>query len=433
FHYFSPTLFHSPLIVCNEIKEDRYCSNSFIAALPGSTALAWAVEAINKKKLGLEPPNRETGPYFLREALRHGPYQQLPTAAFYPYLYNEPLSSILNRDLTHTWAIHVWGASWFDEEQMTHKAMQRLKKGDIEECRAVISENDSKEGWMLSSFCDAVETARINILNTVKHPIGINLARHSFTASPFHFLKVAFFLLEHKSDALVWQIGAGDGIVADPLRPLLINFDPQALLVEPNPYLFQELEKNYAKNKNANFIKAAVGLSKGKMVLNAVNPFKVIEKGLPEWARGISSAYQNKNPIGGVNSDPATSELIRECIESIDVELIEVADLLEKCHGIHPSIIMIDIEGMDDIVLKQIIHQGLLPEIIYYEIQCMPPVRRVEMEELLNENYTLIKYVNDVVAYRKDFFSTYCDTIYIQHGISNVYEDAIKIIAGVDL
>jgi len=44
--------------------------------------------------------------------MAHGEYLRLPSDAFYPYLYDEPYSRILFKDLSRTYGIHIWGGSW---------------------------------------------------------------------------------------------------------------------------------------------------------------------------------------------------------------------------------------------------------------------------------------------------------------------------------
>ena len=51
----------------------------------------------------------------------------------------------------------------------------------------------------------------------------------------FELLKVACWAFEKKSELVVWQIGAADGILVDPIRPLMVRFNPVSVLLEPNP------------------------------------------------------------------------------------------------------------------------------------------------------------------------------------------------------
>jgi FkbM family methyltransferase len=420
YNYFDPAQFNCPLIVCNEIKADTYCSIGFIASEPAHPVLRWAVEEIIKRPLGLAPPNRETGPYFFKEALMHGPYMKLPTENFYPYLYNEPLSAVIERDLSKTYGIHIWGGAWFEEEQNFKKVLQRLGKGDIEECRLLLSKLSPQIASPIEDFCQSIQRTREEMLNTIKHPIGINFCQLS-AVTPFEFLKTSFFLLDQEPEAIVWQIGAADGILSDPLRPLLIKYDPISILLEPNPYLFKKLKNNYANNKNIKFIPAALAATKGSISLNAINPLKIKEKGLPDWAYGISSVFKDRNAIGGIDSDPKTTQLINECLETIEVLAIDVFDLLKESQGKHPEILVIDAEGLESTLLRAILSASINPSIIYYEIQCMPASEIKILEKELDVNYVLIKLPTDTIAYKKDFFTRYCDYLFIQYGMPTIY------------
>lgn len=429
YHYFDSSQFTSSLVVCNEIKSDEYCSTCFIAAEPDHPVLKWAIEEIIKRPLGLAPPNHETGPYFFKEALMHGTYQKLPTECFYPYLYNEPLSATIERSLSKTYGIHIWEADWFGEEQNFRKVLQRLEKGDIEETRHLLSKLPYPVATLIEDFCQSIQHTREEMLQTFKHPISVNFHHHT-VFTPFDFLKISFFLLEQDPDAVVWQIGAADGILADPLRPLLINFDPFSILLEPNPYLFEMLKQNYANNKNVKLIPAALGTAKGRLTLNAINPSKAKGKALPDWVIGISSTFKDKNPIGGLNADPVTTQLINECLETIEVNAIDVFDLLQESQGRHPAILVIDVEGLEYSLLSAIFSASIKPSIIYYEIQCMPPSEIKMLENQLKEDYVLINLINDTIGYRRDFFMQYCDYLFIQYGKPTIYSEVQKIITG---
>jgi FkbM family methyltransferase len=215
--------------------------------------------------------------------------------------------------------------------------------------------------------------------------------------------------------------------MVDPLRPLLINFDLPAVLLEPNPYLFESLTRNYARNRNAILLNAAFGDTAGTLLLNAVNPAKVREQGLPDWVRGLSSAFRNRNALGGHTIDPATTRLINTCIETITARMVSVTDLLQATGNQPPDIVTVDAEGMDFTVIDAIVRAGIKPRLLHFETQCLPPSEREQLARLLAADYFVVPFGNDSVAYRRDFLFAYCEHLYIDHGITTLFGPALKV------
>lgn len=426
FQYFDVDITGPELIACNEVDSDDICSIGFIASPPRHDVLGWAIRQLAGRALNLKPPPSDTGPKFFRQALSQGAFKKIPKASFYPYLWNEPFSAIFERDISRTFGIHVWGSSWYNETQMLKKAMRRLEQGDVEEAEKIVAGYGSEAACVIKDTCQSARAARLASLSAAKHKApgsAPNISNKAF----FEFLKVGLYLLSKEPNSLVWQIGAADGILTDPLRPLLVNFDMPSVLVEPNPYLFESLTRNYAANKNAKLVNAAFNHTSGTLLLNAVNPSKSREKKLPDWVRGISSAYSDRNAIGGLTIDEATTRSISECIEAIDVKTVGVDCLLEFNKGRHPEIVVIDAEGMDFIIVEAIVRSGVRPLILQIEMQCLPADERNRLNQLLANEYITIRFGADMVAYRKDLFSSYCDHLYVENGISAIYGHAFGV------
>ena len=426
YHALEDELLDNELVVCNESNDDNICSIGFIAAKPGAKALAWAVNTLMQRELNRRPPNEETGPWFFREALHHGPYKMLPFKSFYPYLFNEPFSALLNRDLSSTYGIHVWGGSWLNNQQKLIKVIDRIRLGDVDEAISMSSEIPD-DGININEYAKAARRARQLVMDAAKNSM---LEGHLKVENqmPLELIKAGFYLMNQSSDLLVWQIGAADGILVDPIRALMVNFDPTSVLVEPNPYMYARLVKNYRNNRRAKFVQAALCAEPGEMTLNAINPEKAKVNGLPEWALGISSAYMDRNAIGGLTINEEIASLIGKCIESIDVTAVDVDYLLSLNEGRSPEIVVIDVEGMDAQIVQLILNKNIRPTIIQFEVQCLPQSELDSAMTLLKEEYVILGFGNDGVAYKKDFIKTYCEQIYVGSGVHTIYRDAIKFV-----
>jgi len=429
YHYLDWQKIEAGLIVCNEVESEEFCSIGVIAAIPGNGILERALHALIEKPLNLHPPNVETGPFFFKEMLAFGLHFNLRTETFYPYPFNEPFASILGRDLAETYGIHVWRGAWLKEEEVLQNILDRLKWGDLIEPASLAADAGLNVKQLVDSYVELVGNARRSCIAATGHSI---LAKYFKIESTkyFEFLKCGFHLLENEKDSTVWQIGAADGILVDPLRPLVVNHDPRDAMLEPNPHLFGRLKQNYARNKHITFINCALGSTPGHVKLNAVNPDKATLNNLPDWVLGISSFYTDRNAIGGLTIDETLKQSIQDNIEATTVEMIDPAGLLALTENRAPSIVVIDAEGMDGEILTSILNSGIRPKIIRYEIQCMPKPEQEVLTGRLNKEYVQISYGNDVVAYRTDFFLSYCNDLYARHGISTIYEESLKFITG---
>jgi FkbM family methyltransferase len=419
----------SGLTVCNEIDGDAYMSIGFIAADKGHPALERAVAMACSRPLNQRPANEETGPFLWREAIGAEPHRRLPKEAFYPYLFNEPYSSLMLRDISACIGVHVWGGSWLESDNRAAKGLDRLVRGDVPEALEWFGDEDTPRLAALRELATRIRHARSAQLDVVCDPV-FKLAIPDTARPAFEFVKAAFFLAERASDALIWQIGAADGVLVDPLRAVLVNFDPDAVLVEPNPHMFSRLERNYARNDHAKLVPAAFGRERGRMWLNAVVPERASESGLPDWVMGISSAYADRNALGGLTIDEETTQRIQACVERLEVDCIDAEFLLGIHAGRQPDILVVDVEGMDRDVVDAVLDAGCRPRLILFEVQCMSQGDQAALLGRLGKEYVLVGFGNDVVAYRNDFFVLYTQTLYLDFGLPTVFDAPLRLING---
>jgi len=427
YHHLDWQKLDADLVVCNEVDSDEFCSIGVIAAAPANEIFRHALATLLDMPLNLQPPNLETGPFFFRRVLRHGPYLKLRKEAFYPYAFNEPFAALLEKDLTGTYGIHVWKGSWIRKEEMIQNILDRLRWGDLTEAASLAHDAGPKTEILVKDYVDVVTRARTSCIIAAGNSILAKYLKIRST-SHFEFLKCAFHLLEKESTAVIWQIGAADGILADPLRPLAVNCDPAIVMLEPNPYMFRRLKENYARNQNITFIQAGLGGAPGKLELNTISPDKIAEHQLPAWVAGISSFYADRNAMAGLTIGDELAKRIQQHIEKITVDVMSVAQLLAATNNQKPAIVVVDVEGMDAEVVQSILSAGIRPAIIQYEIQCIPRSEQDDLAARLGNEYVLLSFGNDLAAYRTDFFLAYCNDLFIKHGIPNIYEDALKFI-----
>jgi len=166
-----------------------------------------------------------------------------------------------------------------------------------------------------------------------------------------------------REDAFFVQIGANDGEQQDPLRDLVLGHDWAGIMVEPVPYVFERLRRNYGHLPRIRLENLAVGAQDG------VVPFYHLpdtedagRPGLPSWF----------DALGSLRRDVLTAH--REFIPDIEERLVETLvpcvtfDALCERNGVQEiDLLLTDTEGYDYEILKRIDFDRFRPKLIIYE------------------------------------------------------------------
>lgn len=110
-------------------ENGRVLSIGIIGASPGSRYMRRCLERL-PTRVGLRPPNQETGPaYFTRCLLGEGfgsDLTVLPSAWFYPYAMHEPQRAA--GPFPEAYGVHHWAASWTHRRSWLERAAARLRR-----------------------------------------------------------------------------------------------------------------------------------------------------------------------------------------------------------------------------------------------------------------------------------------------------------------
>jgi FkbM family methyltransferase len=226
--------------------------------------------------------------------------------------------------------------------------------------------------------------------------LGYDIIKHVETPrSPFPVLDlVVGSRVATGQKPFVVQIGANDGVRADPVRSLILRYELSALLVEPIPDVFASLQANYAGQAGVRFEQCAIGEHDGRAPLYRVRP----HPGHPDWLQGISS----------MNRDHLTSQKFdfhefEKYVEEVTVPMLTVASLLEK-HGISEvGLLQIDTEGFDCRIVESALRSGVHPGIINYEHIHVHAIQQAACKRLLLEHgYDFVDVGIDTLAVRRE-------------------------------
>lgn len=188
------------------------------------------------------------------------------------------------------------------------------------------------------------------------------------------------------------QIGANDGVRFDILRSFLIEFNTNALLVEPIPEYFEKLKNNYKDKKNIVFENSAISINGEHNIMYKVN--EKFYKFYSEHIYGISSFNKNHLIKHGVHN----KHIITTKINTINIE-----ELLKKHNFLDLDLLYIDAEGYDGEIILELMKKVNIKPLIIFEYIHIDYVIFEEVIQILDQkNYKIIKCNENIVAINKE-------------------------------
>lgn len=196
-----------------------------------------------------------------------------------------------------------------------------------------------------------------------------------------------------KSNVKFIQVGSNNGITADPITRFITDRNWSGVLVEPVPYLFEELKKNYRNYSNRlKFENSAIANVNG--VLNFYRLQKSNNADLPFWYDQLGS-FNKDVVLKHRDSVPGFDELFMED----KVNSITFNDLLEKHAVSSVDFIQIDTEGYDYEILKLIPFDKLNLDFIMFENRHLSETDYKQAIRLLKSNgFVVGSYYKDTIA-----------------------------------
>jgi FkbM family methyltransferase len=203
-------------------------------------------------------------------------------------------------------------------------------------------------------------------------------------------------LLNRSQSPFVLQIGANDGVRADPVRRFILDHALHALLVEPHPVMFEILKSNYVGFPNARFANVVISDSDGILPLYGPDQDLLASH---QWLSGLCS----------LSKEQVLKELTREQIEQPATRISETkvpamtaAGLLQRYSLQRVDVLQIDTEGFDWHVLSQFDLIALGVKLINLEFFHLKPDERAAcLRRLTSQGYETAFVLGDLVAYRQ--------------------------------
>ena len=185
------------------------------------------------------------------------------------------------------------------------------------------------------------------------------------------------------------QIGAHVGKTSNDFLFMTDCVDKQIVLIEPVPYLYNELIINYEEKRKTNaitFLNIAISNMDGNLQLyvpSETNDFSIF----PFWASQLAST----------NEDHIRSHIPELLVESITVPCFRLNTLIRNLNISHIEYLMVDTEGHDYDILMDLDLELLKPTTIQFENKHMDGIfsKNTKYTHLLEHfrqySYTIVK------------------------------------------
>jgi len=221
-----------------------------------------------------------------------------------------------------------------------------------------------------------------------------------------HFLTLYFSKISTDKFFFI-QIGANDGKTADHIYKFILKYNLSGILVEPQEDAFEKLKNNYSGCSKLTFVNAAISDKDGFQELFVVKEqYREIFDRISRYgATGKASFLKDhikKNIINKFGREKFFKEKdINSYIDKKIVPTLSFKTLISKYNVKNFDLLMIDVEGYDFEILKQINFNKFKPNLINYENKNLKVEEQVKCIKILRENsYSLFNHCSDTCAFK---------------------------------
>jgi len=197
---------------------------------------------------------------------------------------------------------------------------------------------------------------------------------------------------ESSDDFFFIQIGANDGVIYDPIYKFVQRYHWSGVMVEPVRHYFELLQVNYRGNNKLHFENVAVSDR------DEIRDFYRVKEGLdflPEWCNGLGTF-----DLDVLLTHKWAIPNLEDYVVKEQVACISLEGLLRKYNIQNLDLLLIDTEGYDYQILKQLDLDVIRPELVLYEHQYINQIEKDECEKRFRQyGYTLSSHLGNTLAY----------------------------------
>jgi len=207
-------------------------------------------------------------------------------------------------------------------------------------------------------------------------------------------LRMEFKKLLDTGEKMVFvNIGANDGLAGDPLREFVVKGGWSGLLIEPVDYVYSRLKQAYRRHIGVTCINAAIDERSG------VRPFWHLRKN-----RILPAGYDQ---IGSFDKDHLMKHRamfpgLDDFVTSKEVPCLTLNQILTEHHVTKLDVLLVDVEGFDAQVVRQVDFSRFQPRLIVFEVSHMTADTRDSVYGLLKTNgYAVSESYGNALATRQ--------------------------------
>jgi FkbM family methyltransferase len=185
---------------------------------------------------------------------------------------------------------------------------------------------------------------------------------------------------ESYPEAVFVEIGANDGDQYDHLRPFILSRPWRGVLVEPAPYVFERLNANYGRFDRLSLENVAIADRDGSLPFYHLVEVSSEERDqLPDWYDALGSLSRDAL----LRHADRIPDIERRLV-CIDVPCLTLSSLCERNGIDRLDLLLIDTEGYDWQIVRQIDFAALRPRLLIYEHYHLSPDDRAASRAHLN-------------------------------------------------
>jgi FkbM family methyltransferase len=178
------------------------------------------------------------------------------------------------------------------------------------------------------------------------------------------------------------QIGAYDGVSADPLRKYIERCRWSGVMLEPQPRPANQLRTLYRDNPKIVILEAALDSER-----RTRNLYIIESDAVPKWAGGMASFDRNH-----ILKNSYLIEGLEGMVRELRVDCVVFDDILDYLPENRLDLLQIDAEGADGHILSLFPFDRFKPAIIHWEIKNMTRVQQEEaLERVIAHGYRVAR------------------------------------------
>lgn len=195
-------------------------------------------------------------------------------------------------------------------------------------------------------------------------------------------------------DAFFVQVGSNDGEQLDPLRRAVLERGWSGIMVEPVPYVFERLRRNYGAKPGIALENAAIADSDGFRKLYHLA--RSDDAGLPQWYDALGSFHKDV-----VLSHKRFIPDIEDRVRALEVPCLTFDSLCRK-HGVTTiDVVQVDTEGYDYEIVKLINLRRRRPTLLMFEhLHMDDSTRQACLDHVVEHGYQTLHNGMDTLCLR---------------------------------